>query len=107
MEDPLKPRTHFDQEIKGLQDAILRLGGMVERNIYLAVEALKNRDLLAAEKVIDAGTPPAADHWQALEYPLTDYAGKTIAIVVKVSYGGKVSTMNEEAFFDEISVVQK
>jgi phosphate transport system protein len=54
MEDPLKPRTHFDQEMKGLQDAILRLGGMVERNIYQAVEALKNRDLLVAEKVIDA-----------------------------------------------------
>ncbi len=54
MEDPLKPRTHFDQEMKELQDAILRLGGMVERNIYQAVEALKNRDLLVAEKVIDA-----------------------------------------------------
>jgi phosphate transport system protein len=54
MEDPLKTRTHFDQEMKDLQDAILRLGGMVERNIYRAVEALKSRDLLAAEKVIDA-----------------------------------------------------
>ncbi len=57
------------------------------------------------EKVIDAGTPPAADNWQTLEYPLTGYAGKTIGIVVKVSYGGKVAAMNEEAFFDEISVV--
>ena len=54
MEDPLKPRTHFDQEMKALQDAILRLGGMVERNIYQAVEALKKRDLLQAEKVVDA-----------------------------------------------------
>jgi len=54
MEDPLKTRTHFDQEMKALQDAILRLGGMVERNIYQAVEALKKRDTLAAEKVIDA-----------------------------------------------------
>jgi phosphate transport system protein len=54
MEDSLKTRTHFDQEMKDLQDAILRLGGMVERNIYQAVEALKKRDLLLAEKVIEA-----------------------------------------------------
>lgn len=57
------------------------------------------------EEVIDAGTPPSADHWQTLEYPLTGYAGKTVGIVVKVSYGGKVAAINEEAFFDEISVV--
>ena len=54
MGDPLNPRTHFDREMKELQDSILRLGGMVERNIYQAVEALKERDLSAAEKVIRA-----------------------------------------------------
>jgi len=59
------------------------------------------------EKVIDAGTPPLSANWQTLEYPLTDWAGKTVGIVVKVSYGGKVAAMNEEAFFDEISVIEK
>ncbi len=54
MEDPLKTRTHFDQEMRDLQDAILRMGGMVERNIYQAVEALKNRNLQVAQQVIDA-----------------------------------------------------
>ncbi len=59
------------------------------------------------EKVIDAGTPPSADNWQTLDYPLKEYAGKTVGIVVKISYGGTVALMNEEAFFDEISIVQQ
>jgi len=40
--------------MRDLQDAILRMGGMVERNIYQAVEALKNRNLQLAQQVIDA-----------------------------------------------------
>jgi len=58
-------------------------------------------------ETIDAGTPPSADNWQSLEYPLNGYSGSTVGIAVKVSYGGKVPGMNEEAFFDEISVVHK
>lgn len=54
MMDALNPRSHFDQEMKDLRDAILRIGGMVERNIYQAVESLKNRDLQMAEKVVAA-----------------------------------------------------
>lgn len=54
MEDPLKTRTHFDREMRDLQDGILRMGGMVERNIYQAVEALKSRNLQLAEQVIGA-----------------------------------------------------
>ena len=54
MADSLNPRTHFDQEMRELQDAILRMGGMVERNIYQAVEALKSRNLHLAEQVIEA-----------------------------------------------------
>jgi phosphate transport system protein len=40
--------------MKDLRDAILRMGGMVERNIYQAVEALKGRNLQMAEKVVAA-----------------------------------------------------
>lgn len=54
MVDPLRPRTQFDQEIKALQDAILRLGGMVEKNIFNAVQALKDRDIPLARKVVRA-----------------------------------------------------
>jgi hypothetical protein len=59
------------------------------------------------EKTIDAGTPPAPENWQTLEYPLSPYAGRTVGIVVKVAYGGKVAAVNEEAFFDEISVISR
>ena len=59
------------------------------------------------EEIIEAGTPPSPDNWRTLEYPLKDYAGKTVGIVAKVSYGGEVPAMNEEAFFDEISVVSR
>ena len=54
--------------------------------------------------MVDAGGSPAAENWQTFEYPLVEYAGKTIGIIVKVSYGGKIAALNEEAFFDEISV---
>ncbi len=58
-----------------------------------------------ASETIDAGTPPSSDNWRKLEYSLEPFAGKTIAIVVKVAYGGQTNNMNEEAFIDEISVV--
>ncbi len=57
------------------------------------------------EQVINAGSPPSPDNWRTLRYPLHDHAGKTVGIVVKVSYGGTVPILNEEAFFDAISVV--
>ena len=56
--------------------------------------------------VIEAGKPPSKENWQVLEFPLEGLAGKTVGLVVEVSYGGpKSPAMNEEAFFDEISVV--
>ncbi len=42
--------------------------------------------------------------WQIREYPLAPYAGKTITVIVKVSYGGPHGVCNEEAFFDEIGI---
>jgi len=57
------------------------------------------------QEVVDAGTPPSDKNWRTLEYPLKDFAGTTVGIVVKVSYGGPKGVFNEEAFFDEISVV--
>lgn len=49
-----RPHDHFHQEIRELQNSILRLGGMVEKNIFQAIEALKDRHTLLAKKVIDA-----------------------------------------------------
>jgi hypothetical protein len=41
-----------------------------------------------------------------LEYDLSAHAGKTVSLVIRVAAGGpKGLWANEEAFFDEISVV--
>jgi hypothetical protein len=56
-------------------------------------------------QTIDAGDPPSAENWRTLQYDLKAYAGQTVGIVVEVSYGGPNGVMNEEAFFDEVSVV--
>lgn len=58
------------------------------------------------QEVIDAGTPPAQDHWRTLQYDLSAYAGKTVGVVVRVTAGGpKGQWANEEAFFDEFSLI--
>ena len=45
------------------------------------------------------------ENWRQLSYDLGAFAGKEVAIVVKISYGGKLGmAMNEEAFLDEFSV---
>jgi hypothetical protein len=59
------------------------------------------------EEVIEAGSPPSETNWRTLRYPLDGYAGKTVGIVVRVSYGGPNGMTNEEAFLDEISVVRE
>ncbi len=65
-------------------------------------------DLKVEQEVIDAGTPPAPENWRALEYDLSACAGQTVGIVVRVAAGGpKGQWANEEAFFDEISVLSE
>ncbi len=54
---------------------------------------------------IEVNQPPGEKNWRTLEYPLKPYVGKTVGLVVKVAYGGPHGVCNEEAFFDEISVV--
>jgi hypothetical protein len=86
-------------EAPGKSDFLLRAG------------ILAGGDLrwLGKEEAIDAGDPPSERNWRTLEIPLPpEQAGKTVGIVVEVAYGGpKAPAMNEEAFFDEISVVEK
>lgn len=57
------------------------------------------------EQVIEPAAVPDAKDWRTLEYDLKPYAGKTVGLIVKVAYGGPKGVFNEEAFFDEISVV--
>lgn len=45
-------RVDFEKKLKPLEHDVLSLGDMVERAIYRSVEALKGRDLAAAEQII-------------------------------------------------------
>jgi hypothetical protein len=59
-------------------------------------------------ETIDAGSSPSAENWRTLRYDLSEYAGRTVVVLVTTSYGGaKSAGMNEEAFFDEISVLNE
>ncbi len=44
---------HFDQELKDLNQDILKMGVLAEEAIYKSVEALKNRDKGLAKSVVD------------------------------------------------------
>jgi phosphate transport system protein len=46
------PRRLFDQHLRELQDHVLAMGSMVETAIYRSMDALKNRDMELAKKVI-------------------------------------------------------
>ncbi|AKG52801.1 phosphate transport system regulatory protein PhoU [Dehalogenimonas sp. WBC-2] len=45
-------RVDYERHLKQLQDKVLSLGSMVENAILLSMEAMKNRDILLADKVI-------------------------------------------------------
>ena len=47
---------HVDQELKELNQDILKMGALVEESIYRSVEALKNRDKEMAKSVIENDT---------------------------------------------------
>ena len=46
-------RKTFEQEIQQLKDDILILGSMVEQSLLEAVDALKKRDMVSAQKTVD------------------------------------------------------
>lgn len=53
MTDTHHTRTEYTAELRTLQDDVLRLGAMVDRQIDRAVDALRRQDLGAAQQVID------------------------------------------------------
>ncbi len=46
------PREHYDQQLRSLQDDLLRLASLVEASIGRAISALKNQDVDEARRVI-------------------------------------------------------
>lgn len=83
-------------ENPGRSDFLLQAGVLVEGRLeWFPLET------------IEAGTPPSADHWRTLEYPLKGLAGQTVGLVVRIAYGGPHGVFNEEAFLDEVSVTTR
>lgn len=46
------PREHYDQQLRSLQDDLLRLASLVEDSIGRSIEALRNQDVDEARRVI-------------------------------------------------------
>ena len=46
------PREHYDQQLRSLQDDLLRLASLVEASIRRSIDALKNQDVEEARRVI-------------------------------------------------------
>jgi phosphate transport system protein len=47
------PREDFERNLNQVQDDVVKLGSMVEKAIFKAIECLKNRDVEASEQVIN------------------------------------------------------
>ena len=71
------PRETFEAEIQRVKDDVLVLGSMVEQALLDSVEALKKRDIKAAEKVFTedkainkkrSGVLQVPVYWQAKDY---------------------------------------
>jgi phosphate transport system protein len=47
------PREHYTRHLRELQDSVLAMGSMVENSLSRSMEALKNRDVELANRVIE------------------------------------------------------
>ena len=47
------PREDFEKNLKGVEDDVVQLSSMVEKAIFKSIEALKERDISASQKVVD------------------------------------------------------
>jgi phosphate transport system protein len=48
------PRTEYERELQEIQDELLEIGALVESSVNNALDALKNRDAEASQRVIDS-----------------------------------------------------
>ena len=47
------PREDFERNLKGLEEDVVQLSSRVEKAIFKSIEALKERDFTASQKVVD------------------------------------------------------
>jgi len=84
----------YEVEMPGQRDVVLRIG------VYDG-SSTKWLD----EKLIIPG-PATKEGWYTFGYDLSGFAGKKVALVVETAAGGVNHWFNEEAFYDEISVIE-
>ena len=70
----MRTRSGFDHEIQQLQDEILEMGSLVEKQIGRSIEALKTLDRDAARRVVD--TDAEVDR---MRYQIEEHAIQLIA----------------------------
>jgi phosphate transport system protein len=70
----MRTRTGFDREIMALQEQVLLMGSMVEKQLDRAVAALRTLDREGAQRVIDGD-----DEIDRLRYEIEDHAIQLIA----------------------------
>jgi phosphate transport system protein len=63
-------RTHFEQQLRELQDETLVLGSMVDSAIAAAVDALKRRDLEASARIIDEDSLIDRKRWEIEQHSI-------------------------------------
>lgn len=68
-------RNHFEEEIEKLQLEILKMGSMVEESLLSSINALRTRDIVLAQKVIDSD-----EDIDAREITIEDHCLKLIAL---------------------------
>lgn len=83
----------YEIEMPGESDVVMRIG------VFNGV-GTKWLD----EKIIVPG-PAKEEGWFTFNYDLSAFAGKTVGLVVETAAGGINQWFNEEAFYDEISVI--
>ncbi len=58
------------------------------------------------KRFVEPGDEPSPENWHRFDYNMDKYRGEVVAIVAEVSAGGKNNHwFNEEAFFDELSII--
>jgi phosphate transport system protein len=67
---PPTTRSVFVQSLRDLQDGVISLGSMVEKQIGRAVDSLRNQDVELAQKVVDADQAVNEQRWHLEEEAL-------------------------------------
>lgn len=110
-------REHYQHELNALQDSLLNLASMVDKEIHLAVYTLKTRNLQQAKQVIESDNQINFRRYQleeealtllATQQPVVSHDLRMIAAVMNMAgelermgdYAKGIARINERLTFD-------